>query len=440
MEKQAVIQELHRLQGLWNQIVPLTEKSVKVAFRKGDAEDRRKAESEKKYRYDPKIKIANELSTYNAAQVEGEISYRHKQDCLKAAKKKLSAARVLLVIATIVGILIAVAPHALNIVGNKLEVYDSFTGSIGFTLREDMAEYQSVISLVLAVFAAGSQALTVLLVGLAALSIIKGKACSRVPELGKAHTGLFIAATVVLGIFGVFTWIVVNPVGLLSLVPAIVLLPILQSGAAKLADSRIPVATAEEAARLEKAKAEDAKNHEENEAARRAANAREKKAFEARQKKALADYEKEIAAYDRDIEQLTDDIAAMMKQAKSETLSDKDNNLNTVNRLLDYLENGRADTLKEALYMVDMEKEREKDRETQRKIAQMKLENDRYIAEQERRETRRYNDQMLAQQRDHNERMQRELDRHNAQVEREQEAHNREMKQELDRLKSKMDL
>ena len=432
MEKQTIIQELHRLKDLWNKILPLTEKAFKVGISKGKATDIRNKESEKKYHYNSQIKIPNELSTFNAAEVESEIAYRHKQKCLKAAKKKLSVVRILLMIATIIGIVITTAPHILNIIGNELSAYDSFTSSIGFTLRDDMADFQNVISIVLAVFSAGSQALTVLLAGVAVSSMVKSKAYSRVPEIGKAHKGVWIAFMIVVGIFGMFTWVTVNPVGILALIPTFVLFPILKASVSKLEDSRCPVPTTDEAVRLDKARAEDAKNHSANEAARKDANAKERKAFEARQKKFVADCDAEIAGYAEQIEQLTDEIAALRKQADSEILSDKDNNLDTIERLLNYLENGRADTLKEALHMVDLDKEREKDREAQMQFAQMQ-------AELNRQEARRYNDQRLAEQRAHNEHMQREYDRHNAQVEREQAEHNREMQREIDRLKDKLD-
>ncbi len=436
MEKQNVIQELHRLQDLWNNIIPLTEKSIKTAFSKGETEERRKKESEATYRYNPKIKIPNELSTSNAAEVESKIAFRHKQDCLNAAKKKMSVVRVLMMLATIFGIIFTVVPHISNIIGDELSVYDSFTESIGFTLRDDVAEYQSVISTVLALFSAGSQALTVLLAGIAASSIIKAKACSRVPEFGTAHKGLSIAAFLFLGIFGIFTWITVNPTGILAIAPIFVLMLILKAVVSKLKESAHPLPTADEYDLLEKAKAEDIKNREANDVARKEANAKDKKLFETRQKKYIADCDKEISEYEEQIEQLTDDIAAFTKQTKSEVISNKDNNLDTINRLLNYLENGRADTLKEALHMVDMDREREKDRETQKQIARMKLENDRFMAELDRQEAKRYNDQLLAQQRAHNERVQREQDRHNAQMEREQEAHNREMMKELEKIKN----
>lgn len=451
MEKQNVIQELHRIQDLWNKILPLTEKSVKVAFSKDDAEERRKMETERKYHYNSKIKIANELSTFNATLVESEIAYRHEQDCLKTAKKKLGKARVVLIIATIIGFAIALFPHIRNFAGNNLDKYNFFSGLgsfgelyQGLVFAEvpgqgDTAQTSNLINIILAVFSVGAQLLTIFLAGVASFSIVKAKAGEKVPKIGRSLKGLWIAATIIVGIFGTFTWVTIDPIGAVGLLPVIILTPILKANISKLEDSKHPYPTAEESARLEKAKAEDAQNHRANEVARNDANAKEKKTFEAKQKKYIDECDKEIAGYDREIEQLTDDIAAMMKQAKSEILSDKDNNLDTVNRLLNYLENGRADTLKEALYMVDMDKEREKDRETQKQIAQMKLENDRFMAELDRQEARRYNDQLLSQQRAHNERMQREQDRHNAQVEREQEAHNREMKRELDRLKDKLD-
>lgn len=446
MEKQAVIQELHRLKELWTKIVSLTEKSMKVAMNKGEAEERRKSEMVSKYYYNSQIHISNELPTSHASEVQDEIAYRHKKDCLKAAQKKMRMVRTIMIIATIIGLAIALLPNIQIIMDGDFDKFNFFSNvGGGFELREDILEQgdgkdiSGMINIVLGVFAIGCQMLTVFLAGLAASSIVKAKACERVPELGRSLKGLWIAATVIVGIFGFFTWVTVAPVGIVSLLPAIILTPILKSKIAKLESSNHPYPTSDESVRLEKAKALDTKNHEANEVARKEANAKKKKEFEANQKKYIADCEKEIANYDAQIELLTDDIAAMMKQAKSEIVSDKDNNLDTVSRLLNYLENGRADTLKEALHMVDMDKEREKDRAAQMQIAQMKLENERYMAELDRQETRRYNDQLLAQQRAHNERMQREQDRHNAQVEREQAEHNREMQRELDRLKDKLD-
>lgn len=461
MEKKDIIRELHRIQDLWNRIIPLTEKSMMAALSKGDAEERRKSEAASKYHYNPQIKIPNELPTSHASEVESDIAHRHKKDCLNAAQKKMRMVRIVLIIATIISLAITLLPNIQIVMDGDFDKFNFFSAALGGSdSREEDADQDDEvvnmgdlvtdiifagygdgldINIILGVFAIGVQMLAVLLAGMAASSIVKAKACERVPELGHSLKGLWIAASVIVGIFGFFTWVTVAPIGAVSLLPAIVLTPILKSKVAKLESANHPYPTLDESARLEKAKALDAKNHEANEMARKEANAKKRKEFEANQKKHIAECEKEIAHYDEQIELLTDDIAASMKQVKSEILSDKDNNLDTVNRLLDYLENGRADTLKEALYMVDMDKEREKDRETQKQIAQMKLENDRYMAELERQETRRYNDQLLAQQRAHNERMQRELDRHNAQVEREQAEHHREMQRELDRLKDKLD-
>ncbi len=442
MEKQEIIRELQQKRDIWTKIVSLTSECTSVAMDKATATDYRDSEKERKYHYNSKIKIKDELPIDNAQQVEDEIAYRHRKDCLAAANKKLSLARTVITIATIIGIVITLVPHILNISGGNLDAYANFSGQTNFELREDVDDtdsMQNMIYLVLGIFAAGSQALTVLFAGAAAASSVKSKAYQKVPEINKPMMGLWIAATIVVGIFGVFTWITTGALGALGLLPAFIMSFVFKASMKTLDYSAYPHPTLEESERLAASKAEDAKNQEINDAARKEANAKEEKKFKSEQKKNIENANKEIEEYDQKIEDLTDDIAALMKQVKSENISDKDNNLDTIERLLNYLENGRADTLKEALHLVDLDKEREKDRENQRQIAKMKMENDRFIADLERQEAKRYNDEMLAQQRAHNERMQRELDRHNAQIEREQYEHNREMKQELERLKDKID-
>lgn len=257
--------------------------------------------------------------------------------------------------------------------------------------------------------------------------------------MGFSLKGLWIALSIVVGLFGGVTWILVNPIGLVGVVLIFIMMLIFRGAMSKLESSESPYPVGDEVTQLKEAEALDAANHATNEAARKAANAKRERAFKKHQKDILDDYARDIDKYEEKIDQLTDEIAALQKQVQSEYISEKDNNLDTIDRLLNYLENGRADTLKEALHMVDMDREREKDRENQRQIAQMQMENERFMAELDRQQAQRYNDQLLAQQRAHNERMQRELDRHNAQVEREQASHNREMKEELDRLKSKLD-
>ena len=437
MEKQAIIEELRQKQALWNKIVPLTEECTRIAAQKGSAIDRRDRVSSKKYLYIPDIKIKNELPENNAKQISDEIAQRHKKDCIKAAKKKLPVARFLLFVATIIGIILTVYPHITNLTGGNMDAYNTFSGLINFNLREDVAEFQEIVNMVLALFCAGAQSLAILLAGVAAASIVKSKACSRVPELGHTLKVFWIVATVIAGMIAAVTWFSVNPIGMVGLVPIVVLLPILIAIMSGLDDSRVPRPTADEYTRLEKAKEEDARNMAANETARREANAKEEKKFKLQQKKHIDEYTKEIADYDLQIDTHTSTIANLMKQTGSSVIPEKDNNLYTITKLLDYLENDRADTLKEALHMVDMDKEREKDRATQLRIAQMKMENDRYLADLDRKETQRYNDQLLAQQRAHNESVKRELDRHNAQIEREQEELNREVKKEIERLKNK---
>ncbi len=442
MEKQDIIQELHQKKELWNKIIPLTTQCTMTAVNKATAVEYRDGETNRKYQYNSKIKISNELPVNNAQQVEDDIAYRHRKDCLAAANKKLSLARTVITIATIIGIIITLVPHISNISSGNLDAYANFSGQTNFELREDVDgrdSMQKIIYLVLGIFAAGAQSLTILFAGAVAASSVKAKAYERVPEVKKPLKGLWIATTIIVGIFGVFTWITTGAMGALGLVPAFVMSLVFKAGMKKLDYSAYPHPTLEESERLEAAKAKDVQNSAANEAARKEANAKEEKKFRSTQKKNIENANKEIEEYEQKIEEMTDEIAALMKQVKSENLSDKDNNLDTIERLLNYLENGRADTLKEALHMVDLDKEREKDRETQRQIARMQMENDRYIADLKHQETKRYNDEMLAQQRAHNDRMQRELDRHNAQIEREQAEHNREMKRELDKIKDKID-
>lgn len=209
---------------------------------------------------------------------------------------------------------------------------------------------------------------------------------------------------------------------------------ICNASAGKLPYAKYSYPTQEEAVRLEEARKKDAQNQATNEQAIRDENEKARKKFVEAQKKLTKEYNAQIDDYEKEIDALTDDIATLMKQTKTELLSEKDNNRNTIEMLLNYLENGRADTLKEALYMVDMAKEREKDRETQREIARMQAETDRFMAQLKQDEDRRFNNELLAQQRAHNERVQREQSRHNSEV----EAHNREVERELERIKNNM--
>lgn len=441
MEKQAVIKELREKQVLWNKIVSLTTQCTNVAMKKAEAVDQKESEVKRKYHYNPSIKISKTLPTDNEQAVQDDISYRHSGECLKAAKKKLGKLRVLSLLFMVVALAITLFPHISNFANNDMTAYANFSGSIDYEFRSDAFGdstdlAQNITYVVLAIFSMACQVAMMFFARLAVFSIAKSSASNRVPSIGGSKKGLWIALTCVVGIFALFTWISATPIGILSLVPYVLLLIISLSSVSKLAYSSMPVPTPEEDEKLRIAKAEDAENHAKNESARKAANEKAQKLFNESQRNNVEAYTKAIEQYDQEIEQLTDDIAALMKQAPSEILSKKDNNLNTINSLLNYLENGRADTLKEALYMVDMEKEREKDRETQRQIAQMQMENDRFMAQLEYNETKRYNDEMLAQQRAHNERIQREQSRHNAEV----ESHNREMEKELERIKREHNL
>lgn len=448
MEKTDVIKELHRIKALWSRITPISERLTQLAGSSASVKDRRAAEAKQTYRYNSGIAIANELPVHTAAAVENQIARRHRNDCLNAAKKKLRSTGVFLTVAAIIGMAITVFPHIQIFAAGNLEKYNFFSGFgklgdfflqlvfVRFTDKDGVLSNMDLVHGILAAFTVGLQLVMVLVARMAAASSLKAAACKKVPELGSGLTVLWIAASIIVGIFSAFTWITINPLSALGLLPIIILTPILKAGVSKLKDSRRPLPTLEESARLEEAKAKDAQSQAANDAARKAANDREKKKFETNQKKKLADFDKELANYDQEIDQLTDQMAALMKEVKSTVVADKDNNFNTVCRLLDYLENGRADTLKEALHFVDMQKERELDRENQRMIAQMKMQNDRFMADLDRQAAKQHSDQLLAEQRAHNERIQRKLDSHNEKVQREQWEHNREVMKELERIKN----
>lgn len=436
MEKQEVIKILREKLALWNKIIPLTTRATTVAMQKAQVMDDLEKDSQKSYHYNSQIKIKEVLPTHNENAMQEEIRSRHSYDCLVAAKKKFAPLRVFLIVAIVIGIVITVTPHIMNLFGGKMDPYLKFSSTIGFTLngmafQEYGLDIEQLTAVVLAVFSLGAQGLTVFLAGIAALSSLKKKIKNRVPSFANPSKGFWVAVTVIVGIFGLFTWIVTSPVGLVSLAIIIIASLIANASTSKLPDAAFPHATPEELKKLQEAKKLDEKNRVTNEMECKAENEKAKKKFLDEQKKYAMQCKKEIADYEKEIDELTDEIAALKKQVDTELLSEKDNNYNTIEQLLNYLENGRADTLKEALYMVDMAKERERDRETQRQIAHMQMENDRFMAQMKRDEDRWYNDQRLAQQRDHNERIQREQSRHNAEV----EAHNREMERELEKIK-----
>lgn len=436
MEKQAIIKELNEKKQLWNKIIPLTVKSTTAAAEKAGIVDQRDADATKRYTYNPHIKISNPLPVNTAAAIEDEIALRHKKDCLTAAQKRRALPRVLFLLGTLVGIIFALIPHISNFIGDNLDAYAAFGEAIGFVYQGDEPMVQVVIHGVLAVFAALFQMVAILFWGFAASSLVKAKACARVPELGSAKPVLWIVFTLIVGAIALVTWLLTDLTGMLGFLPNLLFLLIFLPVMASLKASNKPEPTLAEANRLAAARAQDAANEAANEAARKEANAKEQKKFADKQKKFAEQCEKQITAYDQQIDQFTTEIAGLLKQVPSEILSQQDNNLDTIDRLLNLLENGRADTLKEALHMVDMEKEREKDRENEMAIARMKMENDRFIADLDRQQAKWHNDQIQDQLRDHNRRVQDEQRRHNAEV----EAHNREMQQELDRLKREYNL
>ena len=436
MDKQEVIKVLREKLALWDKIIPLMTKATTVAMEKAQAMDQREKESKKSCHYDPNIKIKETLPIYNETAVHSRIKARHSAQCLAAAKKKFASLRVLLWVATIIGLVITAAPHIINFSAQDMSSYLNFANTIDFTFRSDSFQdlgfsIEEITAIFLAVFAFGAQACTIFFAGVTAVSSFKSKIRKRVPEFGANVKGMWMALTVILGIFALVTWITTTPVGLVSLVPVILAALIANAAAAKLPDATLPQATSAELAQLQEAKKLDEKNRAINEAEIKSENEKAQKSFIDAQKKLLKSYDATVTKCEQEIDRLTDEIAALKKQVQTDLLSEKDNNYNTIEQLLNYLENGRADTLKEALYMVDMAKERERDRETQRQIAHMQMENDRFMAQMKRDEERRYNDQLLAQQRDHNERIQREQSRHNAEV----EAHNREMERELEKIK-----
>lgn len=436
MDKQEVIKVLREKLALWDKIIPLMTKATTVAMQKAQAIENLEKDSKRSYQYDSQIKIKKTLPIHNELEIQEQIRFRHSRECLATAKKKFAPLRVFLIVATVIGIIITSAPHLMNLLGDQMDPYLKFASTIGYRVngmafQETGFDIEQLTAWVLAIFSLGAQALTVFLAGLSALSSLKKKIEKRVPSFSSASKGLWVAATVIVGIFGLFTWVVTTPVGLVSLAVIIVASLIANASVAKLPDATLPQATPAELQRLQDAKKLDEENRAANEAERRDENEKAKKKFLDEQKKYAKQCKDEIAAYEKEIDQLTDEVAALKKQVDTELLSEKDNNYNTIEQLLNYLENGRADTLKEALYMVDMAKERERDRETQRQIAHMQMENDRFMAQMKRDEERRYNDRLLAQQRDHNERIQREQSRHNAEV----EAHNREMERELEKIK-----
>ena len=125
MEKQQVIQELHRLRDLWNEINPLVDKRSHYDNNKKNAENRRNEELKKEYQYNSNIKSVKRLPTNNADLVEEEIMIRHRKDCIKAAKKKMAIASTVITLVTIACIALFIAlPHISNIVNNNSAPYN----------------------------------------------------------------------------------------------------------------------------------------------------------------------------------------------------------------------------------------------------------------------------------------------------------------------------
>ena len=318
-----------------------------------------------------------------------------------------------------------------------MDCYSKFAAMLGFQFNSEAfkdlgANAEQITGIFLAVFSMVVQSAAIFFAHMAAKASLKNKVSQRVPRFARSLRGLWIALSIVIGVIALVTWIGTEPIGLAGIAFIILMSLIFNASAGRIPDATRSYPTTEERKQLEAARIQDAQNQVANDQARSAANDKAKKKFQDMQKQTLRDYDAQIDAYEKEIDALTDEIAALRKQVDTELLSDKDNNYNTIEMLLNYLENGRADTLKEALYMVDMARERERDRETQREIARMQAETDRYMAELKRDEDRRFNNELLSQQRAHNERVQREQSRHNAEV----EAHNREVEKELERIKN----
>ena len=437
MEKQEVIKVLREKLALWEQIIPLMTKATNLAIQKGQAIDDREKESKKHYTSNPDIKIKKELPTDHAQNVQDSIDYRHREECTKAAQKKFKLLHTLLTVILVIALAITLVPHILNFVNGQMDPYNNFANTLDFKFDSEAfenlgANAEQMTIIFLAVFSMIVQAATTFFASMAAKASLKNKISQRVPRFARSLRGLWIALSIVIGVIALVTWIFTNPIGLAGIALIIVVSLIANASAGKLPDATRSFPTKEEAKQLEEAKKLDAQNQAANTEARAEENKKARKKFQDAQKKLLGEYDAQIDAYEEEIDTLTDQVAALMKQTRTELLSEKDNTYNTIEMLLNYLENGRADTLKEALYMVDMAREREKDRETQREIARMQAETDRYMAELKRDEDRRFNNEMLAQQRAHNERVQREQSRHNAEV----EAHNREVEKELERLRN----
>lgn len=438
MEKQEVIKVLREKLALWDKIIPMMTQATTLAMQKGQVVDARDKNAKKSYTYNPDIKI-KALPVDHAQLVQDDIDSRYFSDCKKKAQKKYKPLRILLTIVMLLALAITLVPHILNFVNGEMDCYMNFGKATGYQATGEAVDdlglnRQTVTSVVLAGFSMLVQCATVFFVSMAAKASLKAKISSRVPGFARSLRGLWIALSIVVGIIALVTWILTEPIGLTAIALVIVFSIICNASAGKLPYAKYSYPTQEEAVRLEEAQKKDAQNQAANNQAIQDENEKARKKFVDAQKKYTKDCNEQIDQYEKEIDALTDDIATLMKQTKTELLSEKDNNRNTIEMLLNYLENGRADTLKEALYMVDMAKEREKDRETQREIARMQAETDRFMAQLKQDEDRRFNNELLAQQRAHNERVQREQSRHNSEV----EAHNREVERELERIKNNL--
>ena len=125
-----------------------------------------------------------------------------------------------------------------------------------------------------------------------------------------------------------------------------------------------------------------------------------------------------IAKEKEEIEKLKNDIATNQRIiATTPGLSPQDKNLYTVSTLINYFERGKADSIKEAINIFDLE-EREKARDLERRTAQFIADMERKAAlDRMEREQREYNQAILdstrrmeQEQKEHNEKIQKELD------------------------------
>lgn len=366
MDKSEVIRELRAKKSILQRIESLEEQCRRTESEKQSSLSRIIAKGNEHYQYNDKLR--NDLPVDNAERVRREIDERRRGKRLKSARIVVSAI-----------VLISIAVFLVS-------VYLFYTNFLPDDFSPD--KNSMVVAFSIAII------IVIILAGKWAYSLIK-----------QFRVGLIVAGALLLFYAMGFMMVLVAFQGaaicLVTLIPIVFLILYIIKAKKKNYSSL-------ERRQIDEAKRKDAENRVANEKRLAKANTDAAAAFERSKKSSIAQFNWQVEDCNAKIDRMNREINELKKQTHSEIISDRDNNLRTVTLVLDYLETGRADTLKEALRLADVIMKEES------------INNLRLMTEQWEREDAELERRMQIQERrDYEYRIQSEQRRHNEQLEKE---------------------